>query len=278
MSAPIGIMGGTFDPVHFGHLRLAQEAAEILGLERVRWVPAGQPWHRGAPLAPAMHRLEMVRLAIGKNTLFELDDAEIRQTAPGYTVETLERLRNDFGAEWRKRAGTPDVLRERPGGNVVTYGTTALDISASAIRAHFAQARSPRYLLPSAVHDYIETHGLYTKEGSAGKTVPQLLAAEAERIERAVPRGAMRVALDERGRELTTAQLARWLEARRQDGRDMTLLIGGADGLAPAVTRGAELVLRLSAMTLPHGLARVMLAEQLYRAASILHNHPYHRE
>ncbi len=113
---------------------------------------------------------------------------------------------------------------------------------------------------------------------SAGKTVPQLLAAEAERIERAVPRGAMRVALDERGRELTTAQLARWLEARRQDGRDMTLLIGGADGLAPAVTRGAELVLRLSAMTLPHGLARVMLAEQLYRAASILHNHPYHRE
>src|ERR1043166_9783188 len=80
MSAPIGIMGGTFDPVHFGHLRLAQEAAEILGLERGRWVPAGQPWHRGAPRAPATHRLEMVRLAIGKNDLFELDDAEIRQT------------------------------------------------------------------------------------------------------------------------------------------------------------------------------------------------------
>src|SRR5438128_1203465 len=81
MSAPIGIMGGTFDPVHFGHLRLAQEAAEILGLERVRWVPAGRPWHRGAPRAPATHRLEMVRLAIEKNDLFELDDAEIRQTA-----------------------------------------------------------------------------------------------------------------------------------------------------------------------------------------------------
>src|SRR5436853_126757 len=123
MSAPIGIMGGTFDPVHFGHLRLAQEAAEILGLQRVRWVPAGQPWHRGAPRAPAMHRLEMVRLAIGKNDLFDLDDAAIR--------------------------------------------TTALDISASAIRAHFAQARSPRYLLPSAVLDYIEAHGLYAQTGGA---------------------------------------------------------------------------------------------------------------
>ena len=219
MSAPIGIMGGTFDPVHFGHLRLAQEAAEILGLERVRWVPAGQPWHRVEPLAPAAHRLEMVRLAIEENSLFELDDAEIRQTAPGFTVETLERLRAEFGpqrsivlllgtdafrgltswqrwrdlfplahifvaqrpghsltpggmpaalaAEWRKRAGTPDALRERPGGAVVTYGTTALDISASAIRAHFAQKRSPRYLLPSAVLDYIEAHGLYAKENGA---------------------------------------------------------------------------------------------------------------
>jgi nicotinate-nucleotide adenylyltransferase len=219
MSAPIGIMGGTFDPVHFGHLRLAQEASEILGLARVRWVPAGQPWHRGSPLAPAHHRLEMVRLAIEKNSLFELDDAEIRQTAPGYTVETLERLRVEFGAErslvlllgtdafrglttwqrwrdlftlahifvaqrpghsltpggmptalaaeWRARAGTPDALRERPGGAVITYGTTALDISASAIRAHFAQKRSPRYLLPSPVLDYIEAHGLYTRENGA---------------------------------------------------------------------------------------------------------------
>jgi len=212
-------MGGTFDPVHFGHLRLAQEAAEILGLERVRWVPAGQPWHRAKPKAPAKHRLEMVRLAIRRNALFELDDAEIRQTAPSYTVETLERLRTELGAErpfvlllgtdafrgltswerwrdlfelahvfiaqrpghsltpggmpaalaseWRRRAGTPRALGERPAGSVVTYGTTALDISASAIRAHFAQARSPRYLLPAAVLDYIEAHGLYAKENGA---------------------------------------------------------------------------------------------------------------
>jgi len=199
-------MGGTFDPVHFGHLRLAQEAAEILGLERVRWVPAGRPWHRAQPKAPAKHRLEMVRLAIRRNTLFELDDAEIRQTAPGCTDRPLvlllgtdafrsltswERWRDLFelahifvaqrpghsltpggmpaalALEWRRRAGTPDALRAGPAGSVVAYGTTALDISASAIRAHFAQSRSPRYLLPSVVLDYIQTHRLYAKENGA---------------------------------------------------------------------------------------------------------------
>jgi len=95
---------------------------------------------------------------------------------------------------------------------------------------------------------------------------------------RAAPRGAFRVALDERGREFSTAQLARWVEARAQDGRDAVFLVGGADGLAPEARSGADLLLRLSAMTLPHGLARVLLAEQLYRAVSILGNHPYHRE
>ena len=112
---------------------------------------------------------------------------------------------------------------------------------------------------------------------SGGKSTEQLMAAEAARIERALPRGAFRVALDERGRELTTAELARWLDARRQDGRDVAFLIGGADGLDQGTKRGAEATLRLSALTLPHGLARVLLAEQLYRAASILENHPYHR-
>lgn len=112
---------------------------------------------------------------------------------------------------------------------------------------------------------------------TSGKSTVQLLEAEAGRIGRAVPRGASRVALDERGREFTTAELARWLAAQRQDGRDIAFLIGGADGLAPAAKSGAEPVLRLSAMTLPHGLARVLLAEQLYRAASILTHHPYHR-
>jgi 23S rRNA (pseudouridine1915-N3)-methyltransferase len=112
---------------------------------------------------------------------------------------------------------------------------------------------------------------------SGGKSTGQTTAAEAARLSRAVPRGAFVVALDERGREMTTAELARWLDARRRDGRDLAFLIGGADGLAEEAKRAAQATLRLSAMTLPHGLARVLLAEQLYRAASILENHPYHR-
>jgi len=113
---------------------------------------------------------------------------------------------------------------------------------------------------------------------SGGKPIAKLLEAEAARLSRAVPRDASRVALDERGRELSTAEFARWLEVQRRDARDTAFLIGGADGLAPATKSGAQLLLSLSAMTLPHGLARVLLAEQLYRASSILHNHPYHRE
>ena len=86
------------------------------------------------------------------------------------------------------------------------------------------------------------------------------------------------MALDERGRELNTAGFAGWLAALRRDGRDAAFLLGGADGLAPTAKSGAGLLMRLSAMTLPHALARVLLAEQLYRASSILHKHPYHRE
>jgi 23S rRNA (pseudouridine1915-N3)-methyltransferase len=112
---------------------------------------------------------------------------------------------------------------------------------------------------------------------ASGKTAQQLMSAEAARIERAVPRAAFRAALDEHGGEMTTAGLARWLDLRRRDGRDLAFLLGGADGLAEELKLGAHAKLRLSAMTLPHGLARVLLAEQLYRAASILENHPYHR-
>ncbi|MDR1710193.1 MAG: nicotinate-nucleotide adenylyltransferase [Candidatus Accumulibacter sp.] len=90
---PLGVFGGTFDPVHFGHLRLAEEAAERLGLQGVRWIPAGRPALRAAPRVGPAERLTMVRLAIAGNPRFTLDAAEIEAAAPSYTVPTLERLR-----------------------------------------------------------------------------------------------------------------------------------------------------------------------------------------
>lgn len=90
---PLGIFGGTFDPVHFGHLRLAEEAADALGLKSVRWIPAGQPALRDTPVVGARQRLDMVRLAIAGNPRFELDPAEVDAEQASYTVPTLERLR-----------------------------------------------------------------------------------------------------------------------------------------------------------------------------------------
>lgn len=110
------------------------------------------------------------------------------------------------------------------------------------------------------------------------RTAAQAMAAEAKRIQAALPAGCYRVALDERGRDLTTTQLARLLEGWLAGGRDVALLVGGPDGLDPGLKAGADLQVRLSSLTLPHALVRVLLAEQLYRALSVLDNHPYHRE
>jgi len=112
---------------------------------------------------------------------------------------------------------------------------------------------------------------------NSGKPVAQLLAAESVRIAAAC-KGALIVALDERGRGWTTRELANRLARWRDDGRDIAFVIGSADGLAESVKRDAAAVVALSAMTLPHGLVRVLLAEQLYRATSLLAGHPYHRE
>lgn len=115
------------------------------------------------------------------------------------------------------------------------------------------------------------------RSSSTGDT-PRWLQTEAERIDGAIPAGALRVVLDERGRSFATRGLAEHLEQWRRDGRDVAFVIGGADGLAPALKTRADLLWSLSPLTLPHGLVRVVLAEQLYRAASLLSNHPYHRE
>ena len=127
----------------------------------------------------------------------------------------------------------------------------------------------------------LELKALKAEPRSGGKTAAQCMAAEATRIEAAVQassKGAHRVLLDERGSRVTTAQLAERLRAWRQQGRDVALLIGGPDGLDPAIKASADESMRLSDLTLPHAFARVLLAEALYRAASLLEGHPYHRE
>ena len=93
----IGVMGGTFDPIHYGHLRLAEEMADAIGLDQVVFVPAGQPPHRQPPQLSASHRLAMVRLAVAGNPRFAVDDREVAHLDPSYTVNTLTALRAEWG-------------------------------------------------------------------------------------------------------------------------------------------------------------------------------------
>jgi 23S rRNA (pseudouridine1915-N3)-methyltransferase len=130
--------------------------------------------------------------------------------------------------------------------------------------------RMPRELPASVTEIKPEPRGSKTRE--------QLLAAEKSRIRDAMVAGCRLVVLDEKGDDLTTLKLARRLEVWMQDGRDVVLLIGGADGLDEEFKQQADDKLRLSSLTLPHGMARLVLCEQLYRAVSVLKNHPYHRE
>lgn len=212
--APLGLLGGTFDPIHHAHLRLALEAQQTLGLHTVRLIPAGQPKHRDTPGSSPEHRLAMARLAVEGVPQLEVDAAEVLSDAPSYTVPTLERLRADLGAtrplvllmgvdafqglarwhRWQalldlahigvatrpgyalgeatlepalaallRQSRTDDAaaLATTPAGMIIPFDITALDISATAIRAQFARGASPRFLLPDAVVDYIDLHHLY---------------------------------------------------------------------------------------------------------------------
>lgn len=214
----IGILGGTFDPIHNGHLRLAEEMREHFGLGGVRLIPAGDPWQKtraARQIVKAQHRLAMIRAAITGNPHFTVDDRELHRAGPSYTLDTLLSLRSELGGDvplvwlmgsdtflgmptWHRwqalfdhahvavaeRAGNTswrnamaaslmDEFEDRvvadagdlgrgAAGRIAVFTMTALDISSTAVRSHLSAGRSPRYLVPDAVLDYIAANQLYT--------------------------------------------------------------------------------------------------------------------
>lgn len=194
----VGVLGGTFDPVHIGHLLLAECAREELGLERVVFMPAGRPWRKASrEVSPAQHRVAMLRLAVADNDAFEVSTIEVEREGPTYTVETLaEMRRRDPGAalyfivgedaladlpNWREpqrilelatvavaaRTGEGPNLRQAeammPGlaGKAVWLRMPIIEISASGIRERVRLGLSIRYRVPAAVEAYIREHALY---------------------------------------------------------------------------------------------------------------------
>lgn len=123
----------------------------------------------------------------------------------------------------------------------------------------------------------IELVEIKPEKRAGGKTAEQVHEAERQRIEAALPADCERIVLDERGQNWSTLELAEAMKGWMRGGRDAAFIIGGADGLHPQLKRQGQLW-SLSRLTLPHGLVRVVLAEQLYRAQTVLQNHPYHRE
>ena len=196
-AADVGVMGGTFDPIHLGHLAVAEEAREVLGLGLILFVPAGQPPHKpAAEVTPIEHRLAMVELAIGDNPAFELSPVEVDRPGPSYTVDTVERLaatgdrltvilsaetfaelptwheperlfeaaRVAVAPRWGYPAPDPAWLAEAfPGreGLVSYLEGPRLGVSSTALRARVAAGRSIRYLVPAPVEAYIAAHHLY---------------------------------------------------------------------------------------------------------------------
>jgi nicotinate-nucleotide adenylyltransferase len=191
LRSSVGILGGSFDPVHNAHLAVARTALNELKLAKVLWIPSGTPPHREAPKVPAADRAAMVALAIAGEPRFVLDKREIRKPSPGYTVETLEDLRAELGPQaelvlligadqharlntwhrWEELFGLARIaVFTRPGlklddaQRVSVVPMAPLDISSTAIRERIAKGESVRGLMPDAVLDYIETNRLYTSQ------------------------------------------------------------------------------------------------------------------
>ena len=189
MKGPIGLFGGSFDPVHQGHLIVGQVAAETLGLAELRFVPAReQPFKRGRHSAPPEDRAAMLSLAMDRHPCFRVERAELDRPSPSYTVDTLLMLRaRDPGAElillvgadaaaelekWHRAPEIPELARvvvfARPGSALPrsplihqAIPVPHLDISATDVRRRVREGRSIRYLVPDAVAEYIAKHRLY---------------------------------------------------------------------------------------------------------------------
>lgn len=189
MSANIGLLGGSFDPVHHGHLILARDAAETLGLDRVVLIPAARNPLKSSEGAPGELRLAMLRAAVAGEPGFAVEDVEIRRPPPSYTVDTVGDLARRFpGARlvlivgednvagfprWHRweelRAAVAEIVVLRRGGaggegaplSYRTLTARRLDISATEIRNRVAAGRSIRYLVPEPVREIIAAHGLY---------------------------------------------------------------------------------------------------------------------
>ena len=199
----IGILGGTFDPIHLGHLIIAEEAMASLGLDRVLFVPAGDPWMKAdTAITPRQHRLAMVLAAVGGNPKFKVSPSEWERFGPSYTVETLEEFQEDYGLQtelffiigadalkdfgkWHEPervlelctlavVGRPsqesldlsalEAILPGIGKRVVMVDDVAIGVSATDIRERVAEGRSIRYLVPAEVETYIQVHGLYKEK------------------------------------------------------------------------------------------------------------------
>lgn len=197
----IGLLGGTFDPVHVGHLIIAEEVRLKLALDEVLFIPTGQPWLKSErSVASGEHRLEMLKLAISSNPHFKVSTIELERPGPSYSVDTASALKDELGAEvelyfivgfdalaelpiWKELSRLLDLCQvvgvRRPGyaeldwrsleqaipgvsSRVIVVDVPQIDISSTQIRERVAKGLSIRYLVPEAVEGYISKNRLYT--------------------------------------------------------------------------------------------------------------------
>lgn len=197
MTRRVGLLGGTFDPVHNAHLALGRVALDTLALDELRWVPAGTPWQKARVITPAEHRVAMLQLALAGEPRFRLERCELERTGPSYTLDTVRELQQrEPGATWFLVVGQDQfanlhtwhgwqelltrvtlAVAARPGAATASDARlqglahrvlplAAMDIAASALRQRVAAGQSIDGMVPPAVARYIEQHALYRRDGA----------------------------------------------------------------------------------------------------------------